>query len=205
VKLPTNEGSDYEPCPVGNHVANCIRFVDLGTQATNYLGKEKLQRKVLITWELCDEHREDGEPYTVSKRYTWSTYELATLRKDLESWRGKKFADTDFGPDGFDIRNILGKPCLLNVNHDTHDGKTYANVVAITPVPRGINPPLPKSLTHYFGMDEKPDMEVFALLGEAIQATIRKSPEFATWFVGDASPEDDMVAVDPADYSDIPF
>lgn len=205
MKLPASEETAFELCPEGNHLAICVRFVDLGTQKTSYMGKDKTQRKVLITWELCEETCEDGEPFYISKRYTWSTYEKAALRKDLESWRGKKFQDSDFGPDGFDIRNILGKPCLLNVNHSTHEQKTYADVVAITPVPRGINPPLPKLLTHFFGMDDQPDMDVFSLLSEGIQTTIKQSPEFQTWMNGDSSTDESTIAVSPEDYSDIPF
>ena len=43
--------------------------------------------------------------------------EKAKLRKHLESWRGKAFADADFGPNGFNIKNILGVAGLLAITH----------------------------------------------------------------------------------------
>ena len=107
MKMPEPEvKADFEMCPAGAHLAVCYQVIDLGTQLTNYQGKEKQQRKVFIGWELPNELMEDGRPFVVGKRYTFSSYERATLRMHLESWRGSKFSDDEIS--GFNIRNLLG-------------------------------------------------------------------------------------------------
>ncbi|WP_396954015.1 phage replication initiation protein, NGO0469 family [Neisseria gonorrhoeae] len=54
------------------------------------------------------------------------------LATDLKSWRGRDFTPEE--RDNFDLRNILGKPCLLSIAHqESSDGKTtYANISAIS-------------------------------------------------------------------------
>ena len=125
---PNTGGGDFEPPPAGNHRAVCYRVIDLGTQQTEYQGQTKYQRKIMLSWELCDEimpARGDfgPKPFSMSQRYTFSSHEKAVLRQHLESWRGVPFQDSDFGPGGFDIRNVLGKSCLLNVVHEIKNGK----------------------------------------------------------------------------------
>src|SRR5688572_9522594 len=113
------EGGDFTPPPAGAFPAICHRFIDLGTQTSNFNGETKHQRKVMLSWEVADEQErmEDGRPYTISQRFTWSMHEKATLRKTLESWRGKAFEDSDFGPGGFDTRKLIGQPCMLSIIH----------------------------------------------------------------------------------------
>ena len=69
----------------------------------------------------------DGRPFAISKRYTLSTHTKSTLRKDLESWRGRAFTPEE--EEAFDVANVCGAYCLLNVTHNQGgDGNTYANV-----------------------------------------------------------------------------
>src|SRR3990167_3937268 len=139
MQLPRNEGGSFVPPPAGTHIAICTRFIDLGTQESEWQGKAKKAHKVILTWELCNEAMEDGRPFTISKRYTWSTHEKATLRHDLEGWRGKAFTDDDiYGAKPFDIRNVLGKPCMLSLVHDAKEGTTYANISSVSGLPRGM-------------------------------------------------------------------
>ncbi|MHA1379626.1 MAG: hypothetical protein ACTSRG_14730 [Candidatus Helarchaeota archaeon] len=44
-----------------------------------------------------------------------SLHAKATMRKFLESWRGKKFTKEEL--EGFDLQKILGKPCQLQIIH----------------------------------------------------------------------------------------
>lgn len=181
MKLPKNDKTDFEIAPAANHVACCFKLIDLGTQKVEWQGTEKLQRKVLIGWELTNEMMADGRPFVISNRYTFSTYERAKFRQHLESWRGKAFDDEkDFGNDGaFDAKNLLGVGCLLNVVHaKSKDGsKTYANVAGIAPIPKGTTPPVPINDQIYFSLDE-PDQDVYDSLPDWVQEVISKSPEF---------------------------
>lgn len=174
------EGGDFTPPPEGTWPAVCYRLIDLGTQLTSFKGEDKLQHKVMISWELHDEETRmaDGQPMTIHQRYTWSMHEKATLRKHLEAWRGAKFKDSEFGPGGFDPKNLIGKSCLVNIVHEVKpDGKTFANIMSVSKVPNGmavgklINPPVFFSLSDF-------DQEAFDSLPDGIKKTIQKSPEY---------------------------
>ena len=127
---------NFEPAPEGVHQAVCVDVIDLGLLEVTWAGQTKKQHKILISWQL-DEARDDGKPFLVSKRYTLSLNEKANLRKDLESWRGRKFTLEE--EMGFDVESILGANCLLNVQHNKKDDKTYANVISITPLVKGFS------------------------------------------------------------------
>jgi hypothetical protein len=91
-------GSTFTPIPPGMYLGRCYRIVDMGTQKSEYLGQVKHLPKVMLQFEV---HGEDdtgkplitakGEPMTISKNFTLSLAEKATLRKDLQTWRGKEF------------------------------------------------------------------------------------------------------------------
>lgn len=175
--LPQNTGGEFETPPSGTHVAVCYRIVDLGTQQTDYQGQIKHQRKVMLSWELPDEKMADGRPFTIHQRYTLSSNEKSRLRQDLESWRGAKFTDADFGPGGFDIRKILGVGCLLSIIHDNKQGKTYANISALSRLPKTMVAPPPTNPKVYFSLDSWDDT-AFEALSEGLRNTIKKSPEY---------------------------
>jgi hypothetical protein len=129
------DSKTYTPAPEGMHQAVCVDVVDKGMLEVTYAGKTKTQHKIVVAWQLA-EPREDGKRFVVFKRYTLSLNEKATLRKDLESWRGKKFTrDEEMG---FDVEKLVGVNALLNVQHNVTGDKTYANVVAVTPLVKGM-------------------------------------------------------------------
>ena len=177
MKLQKSNGGDFTPAPAGTHIAVCTKFIDLGTQETQFQGQVKHQRKVMIAWELPHEAMEDGRPFTINQRYTFSTSEKATFRKHLEGWRGKKFTDADFGENGFDCRKLLGVPCSLIVSNSARDGKTYANVEGIGPLPKGMPRPEATNELVYFSL-EAFDPSVFGKLSQGLQTVIQKSPEY---------------------------
>lgn len=174
--LPKNNATDFTPAPAGTHVAVCYRLVDLGTQAVEFQGDRKHQHKVLIGWELPNERMEDGKPFTISKRYTWSTHEKATLRQHLESWRGKKFAEPEI--EQFDTRKLLGVGCTLSIAHEERQGKTYASITGIGPMMKGTTAPKPENQIVYFTLDQAFDADVFSALPQGLRETIQKSPEY---------------------------
>ena len=64
-------------------------MVKLGAKLDYIQGVQRV-RDELEQAGFPTEQMSDGRPFTISKRYTWSTHEKATLRKDLEAWRGVK-------------------------------------------------------------------------------------------------------------------
>lgn len=184
--LPSNEGGNFTPPPAGTFPSICYRVIDLGTQKTSYLGRIKHQHKVLLSWEIKDDEAmmetDDGpKPMTIHQRYTWSTHEKASLRKDLESWRGKTFTEEDFGPEGFDIKNVIGVGCLLGITHNAKDGKVYANISSVAKLPKSMDAgELQNPKTYLWLTSDLFSRETFSDLSESLQDTIRSSPEYQT-------------------------
>lgn len=140
----------FEKLPLpdeGTVQAVCAGVWDLGMQKTIYNGTEKIQHKVVIAWELnqlIDAHESDynGMPYMLSKTYTLSLYENASLRRDLESWRGRPFTEQQVD-EGFDVEKLYGVNCLVGVTHVTKNDKTYANITSILPLIKGVETMIP--------------------------------------------------------------
>ena len=175
VKLPNESTGTFEKAPAGNHLAVCYEVIDLGTQRTEYEGEVKLQRKIWIGWELPNELMEDGRPHVIGRRYTLSSHEKSTLRKNLESWRGKAFSKEDFG--NFEISNVVGKACFLNVVHNEKKDRTYANIEAVAALPKGTPTPELMNAPIKFDLDAF-DQAVFDALTDRMKETIAMSPEF---------------------------
>jgi hypothetical protein len=147
------------------YLAVCYGLIDLGTHPNPMFGNEA--HKVLVQWEVPEvrgEFERDGKPVNlpraISKRYTLSLSDKANLRKDLESWRGRKFTTQELG--GFDLKAILGTACQLQVTHDTNkEGRTYAGIAAIMALPRGMKAPKPENPLAFFSLEEageKPEL-----------------------------------------------
>lgn len=181
-------GGNFKRVPAGVHIGRCFSLIDLGTQLTNGQYGEKLQHKIRLGWELFGEDEQGNPltidvngremPMTISKMYTMSLGEKANLRKDLAAWRGKTFTEEEVK--AFDISNLLGAYCMVNVTTSETNGKTYSNVAGLTPIPAALknSKPAPVHETVKFDLDS-PDMNVFAKFHQQLQDTIKKSPEWA--------------------------
>lgn len=148
-KKPEN---DFEIAPQGNHVATCYQVIDLGFQESNWQGNISWKHKVFVNFELSNEKMQDGRPFSVGARYTLSLHEKAELRKALESWRGRGFTEQEL--EGFDLFNILDKPAMVNVQHNESNGNTYANISAITPLPKGMDVPKRENELIQYSLDD---------------------------------------------------
>ena len=145
-------GKTFEPAPAGVHQAVCVDVVDLGILEITYQGMTKKQHKVNVAWQVSED-RDDGKPFLVFKRFTLSLHEKSALRKDLESWRGKQFTrDEELG---FDIERLIGVNCLLNITHNLVGDRTYANIVSIMPLVKGM--PVIVGRDYVRKVDRQPD------------------------------------------------
>ena len=175
VATDNGSGGDFTPAPQGTHTARCVRVIDLGTQPGSQMYPAP-RHKVLVGWELPEEMREyDGkqEPAMVFKRYTMSLNEKARLRHDLESWRGRNFTEEELA--GFHLRNISGVPCMVTITHS--DDKKYANINAVTSLPKSVTVPPAFNDVVYYEIEDGPN-EMFQAMSEKLQATIRSAPEW---------------------------
>lgn len=208
-----SSGGTFKPVPAGMHLARLYRIIDLGTQKSEYEGNVNFLHKVKFVWEI---HGDDddgtpivtdkGEPMIITKDYTLSWGEKANLRKDLEAWRGKPFTEEE--QRRFDLKNVLDKWCMVNVQHKPRQkGGVYANVVSVTPVPSAVRTAgLPDGFNkpEIFTISE-PDMKMFEGFGEYLKKTIEASPEWQAYVKrsGD-SPSGGASGFDDLD-DDIPF
>tara|TARA_S200002703_G_C3786256_1_gene242426 strand:- start:776 stop:1495 length:720 start_codon:yes stop_codon:yes gene_type:complete len=112
----------------GVYLGTCYKIVDLGTSDQEYKGVVSKKTRLHISFEITkavdpDNNEivmEDGRPFAVSKTYTASLFEAATLRKDLENWRDKSFSEEELK--GFDIANLLGCTAKIEVTHTEASG-----------------------------------------------------------------------------------
>lgn len=130
------DSKTYTPAPVGVHQAVCVDVVDLGLLKVSYGGKDKEQHKIYIAWQIDETDPADGSRFVAFKRYTLSLHEKATLRKELEGWRGKPFSDDELV--AFDVEKLIGVNCQINIQHKASNGKTYANIMSIMPLAKGM-------------------------------------------------------------------
>lgn len=135
IMATAGSGTVFKPAPAGLHQAVCCDVVDMGVLEVTYAGKTKRQHKVRVVWQI-DEDMDDGKPFIVQKRYTLSLHEKSNLRKELESWRGRLFTDDELA--GFDLEKLLSANAQLNIQHVQKGGETYANVVSIVPLGKGM-------------------------------------------------------------------
>jgi hypothetical protein len=181
-----DKGGSFESTPVGSHLARCYRIVDLGTQKSEYQGQVKYLHKVMLGWEIHGVNEDgtpikmqDGRPFAMFKNYTLSWSDKATLRIDLQAWRGRPFTAEEMRR--FDLKTILGAWCMLNViERQGTDGKMYVNVANISPVPAMIKQnglPAAINKNEMFNLSE-PDMTMFETFSDNLKKKIQGSPEW---------------------------
>lgn len=122
MKVADTGGGDFN-LETGIYNAVCFGLIDVGTQDNDYGGEHKKQHQIIMKFELLDEFYEhDGEQFRsqFSQFYTLSLGSKANLRKHLVGWRGKEFTAEEL--QGFELRNILGKNCVLVIGL-TESGK----------------------------------------------------------------------------------
>ena len=125
----------------------------------------------------------------------------------LENWRGRAFTQEEM--DGFDLRNVLGKPCMISVVHGTKsDGSTYAKVGSVSKMPKGMNI-ASKTANPLINFDlDAPDaLEQMTKLPEWVQNRIKESETYKEMLRPDASVTEaageDFSVID--DSEDLPF
>lgn len=199
--IPKNEGKEFEACPEGNHVACCYAIIDLGTHEESYEGQApRAKRKVFIQWEVSSESRQDGTAFRIGKFYALSSHEKSNFRKDLESWRGRKFSEEDFG--NFKLKNLLAKPCMLNVVQSEKDGKTKSNIASIASMPKGMPAPTLSEPMLFVSLEpDEFDPAAYERVPEFLREDVMKSPEWGVLHTGRVGSQDYNDAVDDG----IPF
>lgn len=210
--LATSNSSttNFEPIEAGSYPARCYSMIHIGTVNENFQGEIKTMNKVRITFELPTELKvfkeENGEqPHVISKEFTLSLHEKATLRAFLKNWRGQDFTEEE--AKSFDIEKLIGAPCMLNITHKkSKDGtKTYAEIGSVSKLPKGLACPdqiNPSYVWTYENFDEVK----FSKIPEFLRQKMVTSFEYihATTIANEA-PVYDAEVVSPGTDDDMPF
>ena len=206
----TSKNTERQLPEAGATVGVLFSAVDEGTQKVSWDGEEKWTPKVRLAFELPDqvidgEVVENGKttkatkPMVVSIELTRSLGERATLRKLLEQWRGQAFTSKELA--AFNLKNLLGKACLLTLVHKTSQaGRNYCAIQGMAKLPKGMKAPAKTENTQVFYEIEQGEGGQFSELPEWLQEKIRSSKELA----GGASSAPQAEAVD-VDGNSIPF
>lgn len=151
----------------GEYKANVVYVIDIGTQKSKD-EKRKDAHQVDIGFELVGVKKEDGSPFIVRNRYTYSSDERSNLSKDLK--RAWKIKD----PENFDLVNLRGKACKFDIVHNNG----YANIEKDTM--SQLTGACPKPVTKFKALflDDTFDQEVYDSLWDKIKETIAVSPEY---------------------------
>lgn len=171
-------GGGGTPIEAGTYPARCVGVVDLGIQHNDFNDKD--QEKVRLIFELPTERVQvDGEdkPRWLSKPYTASLHEKATLRRDLDAWRGKPFTAEELS--GFNLQNVIGAPCILTiVNQEGKTGSVYAKIASISKPMKGMEVPPLENDPILFDMDADNAADVLKTLPTWMKEEVEKS---VTW------------------------
>ena len=177
MSLIINEGSSTT-IPLlaeDTYPAVCNMLIDLGDQYSEKF--DKTSRQILICWEIPSEKLDNGEPRRLSKTYTASLNSKGNLRRDLIAWRGRDFTVEELK--AFDLKNIVGAPCMLQVIHRVgQDGTKRAVIGGIMKLPKGM--PVPALTNGYtiFDLDADDAVDKLDDLPEWVQERIKGSE---TW------------------------
>lgn len=195
-------GKDFPPTEAGVHPAVCYAVIDIGTQPSNNPLYADTHRCIII-WELPMLRLDievDGEqvdkPRVISRELTVSLSDKSHMRPLLESWRGRPFNTQELL--SFDLKNLIGVNCLLNVVHKETNGKTYANVVAAMPLAKGMPKLQPENETIFYSMEDH-GLKFPEIIPAWIQKKIMNSVEY-----NQTGQMNDWPDENPADYREGP-
>lgn len=206
MKAPKKETKPRELVPEGNHVARLYNIIYIGTIETPYLnedGSKKEQNKIRLTFELPNEMRDfekDGEttkkPMVISKEVTFSMYKgkslTAQLRTIANALVGTPLKDEE--AEAFEIDDLLGMACMVEVSHEEYEGTKYAKAVTFSSIPKGMDVPDQINDSHTVSVHDS-SLEEIEKLPEFIKKKITSSKEYQKRFGGE----------DEIDASGIPF
>ena len=171
-----NGGIEFPKLEGGVYTSISSAMVDLGLQKSEKF--KTTQRKFMLIWTIQGEEVEiNGEKQArqISKEYSFSLNEKSTLRKDLQSWRGKVFTDEELR--GFNLLNVLNVACQLQIILEEKNGKQYNNIAGIMSLPKGTKIS-PLDDVYYFDIENIETWSNWGRITKWIQERIKKAENF---------------------------
>lgn len=213
----TEDTGDFITAPEGTTAGTLIALAFLGNHESVWNGETRTRELVGLAWELA-EPGPDGRSLSVTETLTASMHEKAKFYARIMALTGGREP-----PPGFALSGLLGRGAIITVTHSTKGERTYANVSAVGPLPRGMNAAHPSVAPVFFDI-ETPDPAAYAALptrfkklaDTAMGATQAAAPNPAGPWAGQPAhpPAAAPASVagwgnppppPPADYDDVPF
>ena len=95
--------------------------------------------------------------------------------------------------DEFELTQILGRECMVNIQHKVSGaGNTYAYVASVMPMPKGIECPLPVNPQFVWDFEDNFDVGILESMHEYFRDKIKSSIEY-------------KAKLDPIDIPDAPM
>ena len=114
----TTNNREFELVPAGVHDCRCAIICDLGIVASEMYGPK---HKLYWAFELLGQQMTtDERPFKVGRMLNITMHPESTMRQALEQWRGQTYSSEDIAKmnGSFDIEQLLGMPCRVNVMHE---------------------------------------------------------------------------------------
>lgn len=162
-----------------NYMARCCKVVHIGTTEYEKNDTTYENNKAILYFEIIGA----AEPTLVSEEVILDTNKDSKFRKLLNTWRGTDLTDEE--AEAFDITVLAGKPCMVNVGHETirYEGGSFdkEKVLSINKMPSSIKCPEGKVAPVVLDYDNW-QTEVFDQLPNYIKKKIMASKEYKTKF-----------------------
>ena len=187
------ESKDFNVEP-GIYDAICYGIIDIGTQHNEWQGETSVKHQAILKFELMDEIMEyEGKQVRkiFSQFYTLSLHVKAKLRKHLNGWRGRDFTAEELS--GFELKNVLGKPCRLVVGL-TENGKSTIESVSKY---KGDKADIDRDIEYFSFEDFRGDFPEW--MSDGIKGLCQKSDEYHEAFAGAVSGEISNIAPETVD------
>lgn len=179
INATKRETKKRELLPVDNYMARCCKVVHIGTTEYEKNDNTYETNKAMLFWEIIGAEL----PTMVSDEVILDTNKDSKFRKLLNSWRGLDLTDEE--AEAFDITVLLGKPCMVNVGHETikYDGGTFdkEKVLSVSKMPSTIKCPEGKIEVKVLDYEHW-NSEVFDELPAYIKKKIVASKEYKEKF-----------------------
>lgn len=163
-------GPEIPPPSAGAKQGVLVDVVDRGEREQEWQGKKKMVSKISLHWLLPTSiipNQVDGidlppavagKPHMVTKWFTNSLADAATLRKFLKSWRGHDLTADEqvrYEKGQLDIFSMVdGLNAILTISQRDRDGKVYANVESAAPLMEGMKTyPVPSDWVRFADRD----------------------------------------------------
>lgn len=158
----------------GSYLAVCVGVVFIGEQYIPPFGDKKgrYENRLMFVWDIPSELDGSGAPKQLSKAINATSSANGNLMAILSGWNSRAYTREELADT--EVNDQLGKPCMLSVGVNESG---YANVTAVSAIPKGIPAPVSNTPFIRFDVNEWSD-EGFAALPEWVQNRIKESTEY---------------------------